>query len=180
MGWEAPTLVALADFMATCTAAQDLAEATGTTQEKIDATLAKIVIGPQLAPTVGTEISIDELAEQHVQFQVFSPTEGGTIAVVDGESVSMQGAFGLITRRHCRDNELEDRQDLWLFFLDRINALEQQLCEWFANGEDAPRLRRTERQMLAFGTVKQASRQGEFLQAVHLIPWGDFGAANEE
>jgi hypothetical protein len=176
LGWEVPTLEAVADWLAESTAAQALAEATGSAAEKKAATLEKVVIGPQRGPWNGDNFTISELANQFVDFQLFAPTEGGKTTIVEGFEVSCDGQFILLTHRFCRESEMTDPQDVYKFFLDCISAMEEQLCDWMASREK-PRIKGMVRENLSFSSKREATAQGDYIFAIHTIPWGDFTEA---
>jgi hypothetical protein len=173
---EAAALYHLADLIAECEAAQRLTEATGTAPEKKAATLAKIVIGPHEGPWDGDKFTREEMAVRFVEFQIWAPTEGGRTVVLSDSSFARAdegGDFMLAIRRYARQVELNDRSDLYLFFLDNVSALEAEMMVK-AETRECPRLQAVTRQVgPAFGARGQAAAQGEYLHAAHSITWGD-------
>lgn len=174
---EASALWHLADLIAECTYAQELAEETGGTDaENKAATLLKIIVGPHEGPWDTDRFDEDELAERFMSFQVWSPLEGGkTVVRSDGsfDRADEGGDFMLAIRRYARGEEMQDKQDLYLFFLDRVAALEQEMMT-LAETRECPRLQSVARQQgPAFGARDKAKSQGEYLFATHSITWGD-------
>lgn len=171
---DATALYQTGQYLAECSAAWSLAEASGTDEEKKAATLQRVIIGPHAGPWDDDEFTVDELAARFIEFQIYAPLEGGKTLISDALDTDEGGEIYLTTRRYCRPAELVDRQDLYLFFVDRMAALEHQLLQWFENGRNQPRLYSvTRRQGPAFGEKKSETAQGEYLFMHHTIGWGD-------
>lgn len=174
---EASALYALADLLSECTAAQALAEETGGTAEaNATATRAKVILGPHAGPWDGEQFTPTELAARFIEFQLTSPLDGGrTVVKSDGsfDRADEQGEFLLLIRRHARDSEMADPSDLYLWFLDQIATLEQQLLT-NAETRECPRLLAVTRtQGPAFPHRQEGSTQGEYIFTQHTIAWGD-------
>ncbi len=171
---EAETLWNTADWLAECEAAHSLAEATGTDGEKKELTFAKVTIGPDPGSWNQEEYTREELETKLIEFQLWVPIDGGKTVVQDAFETDETGTFLLSTRRIVRDAELDDKRDLYLFFLDRIAALEHELLQWFATGRNNPRLVSVTRQQgPAFGSLEDLESQGEYIFTLHSIEWGD-------
>lgn len=172
---EAKTLEGLEDWLTYSVGAQALVEvAEGDADEvKRAKVLEKIIVGPHEGPWDGDRFNADEIAARFVEIQIMAPTEAGKIIVVEGFETSTDAQFLMITRRHCRPNELQDRRDLYLGFLDRVARMESDLAAWFGTRE-CPRIKRIERLQLGFSSVKSKKGSGgEYMVATHAIPWGD-------
>lgn len=174
---EATALWHLADLLSECTAAQELAESTGgTAEENAEATRAKVVVGPHAGSWDGDRFTKIELESRFIEFQLTSPLEGGkTLVKSDGsfDRADEGGEFILLIRRYARDSEIEDMSDLYLWFLDQIATLEQQLLT-NAETRECPRLLSVTRtQGPAYSSVKRTSAQGEYIFTQHSIGWGD-------
>jgi hypothetical protein len=173
-GNEAKTLVALEDLIAECSAAHSLAEATGSDAEKKAKVLTKTVIGPQDVAWDADDFTEDEMATKFVEFQLFVPMEDSKTVIVEGWDVSSIGDFGMIIRRYVRHSESGDKRDVYLFFLDKIATLENEIGSWLAT-RNCPRIKTMQRiQGPSFSTREQESQQGEYIFAVYSLNWGDF------
>jgi hypothetical protein len=174
---EAGALWHLADLLAECDAAKALAEKTGGTDAaNKTATREKIIVGPHAGSWSADGFTEEEMESRFIEFQLTAPLEGGKAAVKsDGsfDRADETGEFLLLIRRHARQSEMADQSDLYLWFLDKIAALEQELMTR-AESRACPRLLSITRQQgPAFGERKKASAQGEFLFTAHSIGWGD-------
>lgn len=172
---EAAALYHLADRVSECENFQELAEKSGAALAR-----PKVIVGPHKTPFSGVEYTADELAGMLCEAQLWSPVEGNkqvTPSDATGERPNESGGFLMTIRRHCREVELNnDRQDLYLFFLDRIAAFETELwqrCDLIMGGAPCPRLQGIIRQQLGFSPHKAATTQGEYLYSQHLVQWGD-------
>lgn len=179
---EASALWYLAELLSECTAAQALAEETGgTAEENAEATRAKVIVGPHAGPWDGVEFTQVEMESRFIEFQLTSPLEGGkTLVKSDGsfDRADEGGDFILLIRRYARDSEMADMSDLYLWFLDRIAALEQELLTK-AESRECPRLLSVTRtQGPSFSPRKSAPTQGEYIFTQHSIGWGDNVAAD--
>jgi len=173
-GNEAKTLVALEDLIAECSAAHSLAEATGTDAEKKAKVLTKTVIGPQDVAWDADDFTEDEMATKFVEFQLFVPMEDSKSVIVEGWNVSSVGDFGMIIRRYVRQSEAGDKRDVYLFFLDKISTLENEIGAWLAT-RNCPRIKNLRRiQGPSFPSKPEESSQGEYIFAVYSLNWGDF------
>lgn len=174
---EAVALWHLADLLSECAAAQALAEETaGTAEENAEATRAKIIVGPHAGAWDGERFDKIELESRFIEFQLTAPIDGGkVVAKSDGsfDRGDEGGDFVLLIRRFARDNEMDDMSDLYLWVLDKIAALEQELITK-AETRECPRLLSVSRvQGPAFGGIKKTSAQGNYLFSQHTISWGD-------
>jgi hypothetical protein len=174
---EASALWHLADLLAECSQAQSLAEKTaGTSAENKAATRAKIIVGPHEGSWDGDKFTKQEMEVRFIEFQLTSPIEGGRTLVKSDSSFDRAdeaGDFILLIRRFARDVEMVDPSDLYLSFLDRVSALEQELLTK-AELRECPRLLSITRQQgPAFGARKKTTAQGEYLHTYHTIGWGD-------
>lgn len=169
----------MADRISESAGAQVIAEATGTDEEKKARTLSKVTIGPQWLAWDADDISEDQLATQWCEFQVFVPSEDGKSIVVEGWDVNGFGTFGLIIRRYVRDSEINDKRDVYLFFLDCLSRLETDLGQWMRE-HDRPRLKGLNRmQGPGFATLAEEAAQGGYIFATYMIPWGDLGGGDQ-
>lgn len=173
---EAEVLWNLADLLAECEAAQRLAEkTTGTAGERKIATRAKIIVGPHAGPWGGDAFTPDEMASRFIEFQLALPTESGRTLVKSGGSFDRPDVTSdvwMYVRRHARASELSDRSDLYLWFLDQMAALENELMVK-SEQRECPVLQAIVRQQIGYGALKKKSAQGEFLHTLHTITWGD-------
>lgn len=174
---EAGALWHLADLLAECSSAQALAEKTGGTDAENKAeTRLKVIVGPHAGPWNGESMTKTEMETRFIEFQVTPPTEEGKSAIrSDGsfDRADESGEFMLSIRRYARDVEMNDQSDLYLWFLDQIGRLEQELLVRAENRE-CPRLNSITRvQGPAFPTKKKKSSQGEYIFTTHMITWGD-------
>lgn len=173
-GNEAKTLVALEDLIAECAAAHELAEATGTDAEKKAKVLTKITVGPQDTSWDADDFTEDQKAVQFVEFQLFTPMEDAKTVIVEGWDVSSVGVFGLIVRRYVRKSEAENKRDVYLYFLDCISKLENQIGSWLAT-RNCPRIKDLRRvQGPSFPSIEHEQAQGCHIFAVYMMNWGDF------
>lgn len=171
---EAGALYHLADRVSECGRFQEISETTSAVTAR-----SKVIVGPHAKPFDGKEYTEEELAGMLCEAQLWAPTEGGR-ELSKGEAVGDRpkegGEFMLTIRRYGRPVEMEDAQDFYLWFLDRIAAFERELwdrCDVLLGGASCPELQSITRQQLAFSPYKSASVQGEYLFATHLIRWGD-------
>lgn len=174
---EAGALWHLAELLSECERAWDLTENTGgTDEENIAATREKIIVGPHLGSWGADGFTEVEMESRFIELQLTSPIEGGRTVVMSDSSFDRAdegGEFMLLIRRHARQSEMVDQSDLYLWFLDRISALEQELMTKAENRE-CPRLQGiTRTQGPAFGARKKAATQGDYLFTQHTITWGD-------
>ena len=174
---EASALWHMADLLSECERAWALAEETGgTDQENTDATRLKIIVGPHIGPWNGESMTKTEMETRFIEFQITSPVdEGKTVVRSDGsfDRADEVGEFMLSIRRYARDVEMNDPSDLYLWFLDQVGALEQELMVK-AELRECPRLQSITRiQGPAFPPKKKTSAQGEYIFTTHTITWGD-------
>lgn len=174
---EAGALWHLADLLSECERAWALAEETGgTDQENTDATRAKVIVGPHLGSWAADGFTSEEMEVRFIEFQLTSPIEGGRTVVRSDSSFDRAdegGDFMLLIRRHARQSEMVDQSDIYLWFLDQISALEQELMTK-AELQECPRLQAiTRTQGPAFGARKKLTAQGDYLFTQHSITWGD-------
>lgn len=171
---EAAALYSLAELLADCANAQALAEASG--PNAADETRKKIIVGPDAGPNDGTSFTRVELENQLIEFHITVPIEGGRTCVKsDGsfDRADEQGEFLMFIRRHAREAEMADPSDLYLFFLDRVSALEQELLTK-AETRECPRLLAVTRtQGPAYGAMEETTAQGDYIFTQHTITWGD-------
>lgn len=176
----------LVDLLTECEAVQTLAEAEGGDESALKASAReRFIIGPHAGPWDAEQFTVEELEARFIEFQVYVPTDGGrTVVASDGsfDRADEGGDIMLITRRLCRRSEvntfaddtgLEGRQDLYLWFGDLISAMEAEAMVR-AESRECPRLHAfTRQQGPSFGLKEYESAQGEFLQTLHSITWGD-------
>jgi hypothetical protein len=170
---ESVALYETKQWLAECSAAHSLVEATGTDSEKKAKTLTKIIIGPHHGPWDGEQYSLQEIKNRHVEFQLYVPEQSGKIVIATGLEIDHNGEIVWTTRRCVRDSEI-DREDVYLFCVDRISALEHQLLSWFEVGRNRPRLNSITRQQgPSFSVRTVETEQGVYIYTVHTIGWGD-------
>lgn len=170
---EACVLRAIAQIIPECTAAQDLAEESG--PGAVAATARRVIVGPHLGPA-SDDFTLGELAGIH--FQLFAPVQAGKTIVNDGivgDRGNETNTVHITTRRFVRASESEgpDRSAVYLFFLDKIAKLEEQLVEQ-AKARGISLLTVAREEGPAFGELKTTTAQGEYLFATHTITTGDF------
>jgi hypothetical protein len=168
-GEETKAALALATLLSTLPRFQELAEDSG------DAAEARkhATVGVFDKPADGLHFSIDELAELGFQARI-NRVDGSRLAVVDGYGeVSSAGALQILFRRYVRESE--DEQDAYLFFWDRLDALQDELAEALSKSE-CPRVQQgavTATSGPYFGTHTETPVQGEYLHAAMQVEWGD-------
>lgn len=184
---EAGTLWHLADLLAECTAAQALAEATGSDSEKKATTRAKVRTCGALPPWDSQSYTIEQIQNQFIEFLLWPLNENSATVRASGfDRADNGGAFHLYVRRHIREGELivpdsdsaeeqlaDQTSDVYLFFLDCVAALAVQLIEG-AESRNCPRLQTAQRtDGPHFGSKKTESAQGRYVFAGIEITWGD-------
>lgn len=174
---EAGALWHLAELLSECERAWDLTENTGgTDEENTAATREKIIVGPHLGSWAADGFTVEEMETRFIELQLTSPIEGGRTVVRSDSSFDLAdegGDFLLLIRRHARKSEMVDQSNLYLWFLDKVSALEQELMTK-AELRKCPRLQAiTRTQGPAFGARKKQTAQGDYLFTQHTITWGD-------
>lgn len=185
---EIDALWRIVDLLTECENVQELAEAVGETPEELKASARRrFIVGPHAGPWDADQFKIAEIEANHfIEFQLYVPTEGGRTVVKSSGSFDRADEAGdimMITRRIIRQSEmgeydaannLDGRQIAWLFFTDRISAMEQEAMTLCEHRDGSPTLRAFIRQAgPEFGRVTEESEQGVFMQTVHAIKWGD-------
>lgn len=158
----------LADRLAELDVFQDLCEADSTFKAR-----KHITVGQFDTPVDGVQFDISELAELGFQARI-NRIDGERVATVDGYGqTSSAGVLQLLLRRFVREGE--DSQDVYLFFWDRLDKLQDDLANVLSTAT-CPRL-----QQGAVVSVNGPYRglqaeevaQGGYLHAVLTVPWGD-------
>lgn len=180
---DANALFLIADLLARAPDFRELAEITGADEaEKKANALAKIVVGIHSEPANASEYDATELATLFCEAQIFPPPDAAKVITKnDGSNAPyLAGTHALFIRRIARDAEIAGhakRNDVFLFFYDRICSLEDWLIR-NADSELCPRIQTiTPTTEAAFGMVSEVPAQGEYLWAHLLIAWGDPEAA---
>lgn len=175
-GKEAPALHYLAALLSGLATFQELSEQTS----EADA-LALIAIGSDADPIDGEQFTIEELENKHFFCSVF-PSDEEAHVTQRGPSLTEcpleGGQISIYLRRAARAAELaadNGRNDVYLFFLDCISALEHELQEAsVAATTTTINITGTRRlQGPFYANLAEVAGQGEYLWALLEIDWGD-------
>ena len=172
---EAPRLHDVAELLSNTAQMIELSES-----ENAAAALLKIRIGPIRDPLDGEEYTIDELKNQPFICQVAASDEEGSESLRSetvGGSPKTGGTAEIYMRRHARAAELSDtdgRQDVYLYFLDRVSAIAEQVYEQSSLLVEPVRvIRMTRLRGPLFASYAAEAGQGEYIWCAYECEWGD-------
>lgn len=171
---EAAALFELADRLSECPQFIELAEAVDTAAARKLA-----VIGPVVEPLDGEQFTRSEL-EQKFFFCRLAPQDDEGHSTADGETGTEcpleGGQIEVYLRRQVREIEVDSvqgRQDVYLYFLDRVAAIAHQVKEK-ANANGCPRLGTVAREFgPSFCDFATEAGQGLYIWASFNVEWGD-------
>lgn len=175
---EAATLLKVADLIADCEPFQQLSDKTTSADART-----KIKTGPFPLAWEGSGFTKQQLADLLCSVNLHPPMQGDKSVVLDSGSFVApreSGTFVMTTRRYVRESEYEEDgngNDIYMFFLDRIAALEAEMIRRSdleaATNSDYPHPLSIQRvDGPAFGKLAEKPAQGEYLWARHSIGWG--------
>lgn len=168
---ELPAAYELATRLSQAEAVQDLAET------DVEATaLTFIKVGISDDPFDGDQFTRQQLDVRHLLINVYAEPENGMLAQRSPAAVDdplQGGALRVAIKRQIRESE--DREDAYNFFWDRVSAIGPAVIlssETSATGghrfKQCTRVYGPE-----FGARRASGDQGEYLEALLVIPWGD-------
>jgi len=170
---EVTALYSVADLLSRCT---EFIEISGTANAA--KALAKIFIGEIDEPFDNEQYSIDELAEMFFVCQIASENEEGVEAVRPSTATGCPAVGGTIEvylRRYVRESEIGDsgRRNIFLFFQDRVSAIQVQALEMSMVENDIRILSIARSLGPHRAGVPEAVGQGEYIWATLSIEWGE-------
>jgi hypothetical protein len=181
---EAKNLWYLAEALAACPQFLELNELDLDDPDSEDAAFEKITIGPFKDRAEDETYTPEELASDFL-FCAISPPDDDSHEALKPETLTEcpneGGRFEIYIRRHVRTGEIQEgddgKRDVYLFFLDRLAAIQHQLHEQ-ANANSAPRILSVRRVMGPhFADLAQEVAQGCYIWASLMVEWGDLDQA---
>lgn len=175
-GKEAAGLFHLRSLLAADAVFQELAEAASSAEA-----MTKVQVGPNPDPLDDPEqYSIEEL-ENSFFFCTIAPPDDDGHEVTQGDSLTEcpleGGVIEVYLRRQVRRLEIEEggRDDVYLFFLDCISALEHRIYEAaVSSATETINLKRGRRQLGPyFASYAEEAGQGVYIWAIVHFEWGD-------
>ena len=171
---ESAALFKLSERLSECPQFIELAEAADTAEA-----LTKAIVGPIGDPLESENFTIEQLENEFFFCRIAPQTEQGHTAT-DGETVTEcpleGGQIEVYLRRQVREIEANTntrRQDVYLYFLDRVAAITHQVKEK-ANLNGCPRLGDVSRELgPAFCDFASEVGQGLYIWATLNVEWGD-------
>lgn len=157
-----------AALLSECSSFQTFAEKSTTAAART-----KINIGRDDLPWDNDSFSEAQLADLFCSASLIA-TPGKLIMTGSGSPSAEQGGeFQMVLRRYVRRSEAADYNDVYLYVLGTIAAIEVEMIE-DAEVRECPRLRWISRDAgPAYNALDEESAQGEYIWSKHTIAWGD-------